>query len=81
MTALPDAREKKTLADANAKVVADCDAFSALELRARQALKSICSGEFEGPLVTPEDDYADLSSRLTLEVKGAGAKVHAILEE
>nr|XP_020169393.1 uncharacterized protein LOC109754910 [Aegilops tauschii subsp. strangulata] len=80
VTARLDAREK-ILADIEWKAAADRDAFSSLEFRARQALRSICRGGFEDPLATPEGDYVELSSKLTTELEGTAAKVDSILEE
>lgn len=76
-----DTREKKILASVEAKAASDRDVFSYLELRARQALKSICRRGFKGLLATLEDGYVGFSSRLTTELEGAGAKVDGILEE
>lgn len=69
-TARLDVREK-ILADTKVKAAADHDAFPSLELRACQALRSVCRGEFEGPLATPEGGYAGISSQLAKGLEGA----------
>lgn len=76
-----DAREKKIQADTDAKAAADYAAFSSLELRAHQALSSICSERFEAPLAAHGTGYAEISSKLVEEFKDATQKVDGILEE
>lgn len=58
----------------------DHGALSSLELKAREALHSICRGGFEDPLRTPADGPAKLLTELVAKLEGAAAKVDAILE-
>ncbi|KAE8774872.1 hypothetical protein D1007_52682 [Hordeum vulgare] len=56
-------------------------ALSSLELRARQALSSICRLELESPLIPQGTSYAELSSKIVKDLEGIAMRVDDILEE
>ncbi|KAE8785157.1 hypothetical protein D1007_41164 [Hordeum vulgare] len=75
------ASEVEIQAAANAKPASHCAALSSLELRARQALRSVSRLELESPLIPRGARYAELSSKLVNELEGRTKKVDDILEE
>ncbi|KAE8819558.1 hypothetical protein D1007_02544 [Hordeum vulgare] len=75
------AQEQEIHAAADAKVAADCVALYSLELRAREAVRSICRLGLESPSIPPDTGNAKLSAELVKQLEGATKKVDNILEE
>ncbi|KAE8795954.1 hypothetical protein D1007_29147 [Hordeum vulgare] len=74
-------REEEIEVAAKAKAAADRVALSSVELRACQALSSICRLDLESPFVPQDASYAEFSSELMKEVEGRANKVDGILGE
>ncbi|KAE8799277.1 hypothetical protein D1007_25406 [Hordeum vulgare] len=74
------AREEEGWATADAKAATDRVALSFLELRAHQALSSICKLWLEFPLIPEDNGYPVFYSELVKEFEGMAKKVDTILE-
>ncbi|KAE8806849.1 hypothetical protein D1007_16938 [Hordeum vulgare] len=74
-------REEEVQAASDGKAEANHVALSSLELKAHQALRSICRLGLESSFVPPDVRNSKFSSELVKEFKGVAKKVDNILEE
>ncbi|KAE8809209.1 hypothetical protein D1007_14254 [Hordeum vulgare] len=75
------AREEEARASTHTKAAVDRATFSHVDLRASQALSSMCSLGLESSFIPQGAVYAKFSYELVKELKGAAKKVDSILEE